>query len=317
MEIIVLDGYAMNPGDLSWDGLKALGNLTVYERSSVPESLLRVGDAEAILTNKALVPREVMDAAPRLRYIGVMATGYNVVDLEAAAEKGIVVTHVPAYSTASVAQLAFAFILELANRTAQHAESVRAGDWVKSPDFSYLAGPLVELKDKTLGVVGLGQIGRQTAVIGQAFGMKVLASHTHPERDAMEGVTFTDIDTLFSTSDFVSLHCPLKDSNRHFVNRGLIAKMKPSAFLINTSRGPLIAEQDLADALHAGQIAGAALDVLEIEPPHSDNPLLEAPHCLITPHIGWATREARTRLMDTLTGNLEAFLSGAPVHVVR
>lgn len=316
MKIVVLDGYAMNPGDLSWDGLKALGELNVYDRSSVGEIPDRIRDAEAVMTNKALLPADVILAAPRLKYIGVMATGFNVVDLKAAASKGIVVTNVPAYSTPAVAQLAFAFMLELANRTAAYAQSVADGDWVKSLDFSYSIAPITELQDKTLGIVGLGRIGQAVARIGLAFGMNVIASHKHPERDRMEGVTFVDQATLFSTADFVTLHCPLNDKNTHFINKDLLHTMKPSAFLVNTSRGPLIHEQDLADTLRAGVIAGAALDVLSVEPPAPDNPLLSAPHCLITPHIGWATLESRLRLMEVVTGNLRSFQAGSPVNVV-
>lgn len=316
MKIVVLDGYAMNPGDLSWDGLKALGELNVYDRSSVGETPDRIRDAEAVMTNKALLPADVILAAPRLKYIGVMATGFNVVDLKAAASKGIVVTNVPAYSTPAVAQLAFAFMLELANRTAAYAQSVADGDWVKSLDFSYSIAPITELQDKTLGIVGLGRIGQAVARIGLAFGMNVISSHKHPERDRMEGVTFVDQATLFSTADFVTLHCPLNDKNTHFINKDLLHTMKPSAFLVNTSRGPLIHEQDLADTLRAGVIAGAALDVLSVEPPAPDNPLLSAPHCLITPHIGWATLESRLRLMEVVTGNLRSFQAGSPVNVV-
>jgi glycerate dehydrogenase len=316
MKIVVLDGYAMNPGDLSWDGLKALGELNVYDRSSVEETPDRIRDAEAVMTNKALLLADIILAAPRLKYIGVMATGYNVVDLKAAASKGIVVTNVPAYSTPAVAQLAFAFMLELANRTAAYAQSVADGDWVKSLDFSYSIAPITELRDKTLGVVGLGRIGQDVARIGLAFGMKVIASHKHPKRDRMEGVTFVDQATLFSTADFVTLHCPLNEANKEFVNRDLLRTMKPSAFLVNTSRGPLIHEQDLADALRAGVIAGAALDVLSVEPPAPDNPLLSAPRCLVTPHIGWATLESRSRLMEVVTRNLRSFQAGSPVNVV-
>lgn len=316
MKIVVLDGYAMNPGDLSWDGLKDLGEMTIYERSSVTETPDRIRDAEVVMANKALLSAEIIRQAPSLKYIGVMATGVNVVDLKAAASQGIVVSNVPAYSTPAVAQLTFAFMLELANRTAAYGASVAQGDWVKSRDFSYFVAPLTELSDKTLGIVGLGRIGQTVAKIGLAFGMKVIASHKHPERDRMEGVSFVDEATLFSTADFVSLHCPLNEANTHFVNRELLGTMKSSAFLINTSRGPLIQEQDLADALHSGRIAGAALDVLSSEPPAADNPLLGAPNCVITPHIGWATLEARSRLMAVLTENLRAFLAGSPINVV-
>lgn len=316
MKIVVLDGYAMNPGDLSWDALKALGELTLYDRSTLQETLARTRDAAIILTNKAVVSAEVIERATHLKYIGVMATGFNVVDLKAAAARGIVVSNVPTYSTVSVAQHTFALILALANQTARYGESVAAGDWVKSKDFSYLIAPLLELEGKTLGIVGLGRIGQAVAKIGLAFGMKVIAVHKHPERDRMEGVSFTDIRTLFEQADFISLHCPLNEANQYFVNRQLLESMKSTAFLINTSRGPLIQEQDLADALNKGRIAGAALDVLTAEPPTADNPLFGARNCLITPHIGWATREARTRLMTVITDNLRSFLEGTPVNVV-
>jgi len=316
MKIVVLDAYALNPGDLSWNNLQALGEVDIYERSSVIETPQRIADANIVLTNKALLTEEIIGNAPHLKYIGVMATGYNVVDIKAARKRNIIVTNVPAYSTMSVAQLAFAFILELSVNTALYAESVREGNWVKSKDFSYQVRPIMELQNKTLGIIGLGQIGRSVAKIGQAFGMTIVASHKHPERDYMEGVLFTDETTCFMEADFVSLHCPLTDQNKEFVNRQLIDKMKPSAYLINTSRGALINEEDLAYSLNNNLIAGAGLDVLSVEPPAADNPLLHAKNCLITPHIGWATFDARSRLMQTLVNNVSAFINGSPVNVV-
>ncbi len=316
MKIVVLDAHAMNPGDLSWDDLKKLGETDIYERSSEEETPSRIADADIVLTNKALLTKEIMDQAPMLRYIGVMATGYNVVNTNAARQNNIVVTNVPAYSTVSVAQLTFAIILELSVHAVMYAESVRKGDWVLSKDFSYQLVPIMELQDKTIGIVGLGQIGQAVAKIALAFGMKVIASHKHPERDKMEEVTFVDEATCFRDADFVSLHCPLKEDNKQFVNRELLNLMKPSAFLINTSRGALVNEEDLADALNNGRIAGAGLDVLSTEPPASDNPLLKAKNCLITPHIGWATFEARSRLMQVVVNNVKAFIKGSPVNKV-
>ncbi|MGN6265034.1 MAG: D-2-hydroxyacid dehydrogenase [Ginsengibacter sp.] len=316
MKIVVLDAFAMNPGDLSWEQLKNIGNTEIYDRSLPEESIKRVSDAEIILTNKALVNKDIIEAAPNLKYIGVMATGHNVVDITEAHKRNIVVTNVPAYSTASVAQLTFAFILELANHTALYAESVKNGDWVRSKDFSYHLEPIMELQNKTLGIIGFGQIGQNVAKIALAFGMRIISSHKHPGRDKMEGVTFVDQKTCFSESDIVSLHCPLNQDNFEFVNKELIAFMKRKAFLINTSRGGLVNENDLAEALNHETIAGAALDVLSTEPPSADNPLLHAKNCLINPHVAWATFESRSRLMKTVVNNAEAFLKGKPENVV-
>lgn len=316
MKIVVLDAYAMNPGDLNWDALKQPGATEIYERSSLDETKKRIADADIVLTNKAIVNEELINAAPKLKYIGVMATGYNVVDITAAHTRNIIVTNVPSYSTASVAQLTFAFILEMANHTALYAESVRQGDWIKSKDFSYHLEPIMELQNKTLGIIGFGQIGKAVTKIALAFGMKVIASHKHPERDRMEGVRFVDEKTCFREADIVSLHCPLNEKNFHFVNKELLATMKPTSFLINTSRGGLIDEPDLAEALNKGIIAGAALDVLSAEPPSADNPLLHAKNCLINPHVAWATLESRSRLMNVVVNNVKAFLEGKVQNVV-
>jgi glycerate dehydrogenase len=310
MKIVVLDAFAMNPGDLNWNALKQLGEAGIYERSSLEETKARIADAEIVLTNKAIVTKEVIEAAPKLKYIGVMATGYNIVDITAAHSRNIIVTNVPSYSTASVAQLTFAFILEMANHTALYADSVRRGNWIKSEDFSYQLKPIMELQDKTLGIIGFGQIGKAVAKIALAFGMKVIASHKHPERDRMQGVTFVDEKTCFREADILSLHCPLNEKNFQFVNKELLATMKPASILINTSRGGLINEPDLAKALNEGIISGAALDVLSTEPPSADNPLLYAKNCLINPHVGWATFEARSRLMEVVVNNVKAFLKG-------
>lgn len=316
MKIVVLDAFAMNPGDLDWERLSQLGETMIYDRSSMEETRKRVADADIILTNKSVVNSEIINAASKLKYIGVMATGYNIVDVKEALKRNIVVTNVSAYSTSSVAQLTFALMLEMANHTSLYAESVSKDDWVKSKDFSYHLKPILELKDKVLGIVGFGQIGQNVARIALAFGMKVIASHKHPGRDKMEGVSFVDEKTCFSDADIISLHCPLNESNFQFVNRELLSVMKPTAFLINTSRGGLINENDLADALNEDVIAHAALDVLSNEPPSPDNPLLHAKNCLITPHIAWATFEARSRLMDTVVSNVKAFLDGSAQNVV-
>jgi len=317
MKIVVLDGFAMNPGDLNWDRLKELAETEIFDRSSLKETANRIADADIVLTNKAILNKELINGAKKLKYIGVMATGYNIVDIAAAQIKNIVVTNVPSYSTASVAQLTFAFMLELANHTALYAQSVRKGDWVKSKDFSYHLKPIMELQDKTLAIIGFGQIGKAVAKIAIAFGMKVIASHKHPERDKMEGVTFVDERTCFREADIISLHCPLNEKNAKFVNKELLAIMKPTAFLINTSRGGLINEPDLAEALNNERIAAAALDVLSTEPPVADNPLLHTKNCLITPHVAWATFEARSRLMNVVVNNIKAFLEGKAQNVVK
>jgi glycerate dehydrogenase len=317
MKIVVLDALAMNPGDLSWDAMSQLGETAIYERSSLEETKERIADADIVLTNKSILNGELINAAQNLKYIGVMATGYNIVDITAANTRNIIVTNVPSYSTASVAQLTFAFILELTNHTALYAESVKNGDWVKSKDFSYHLKPIMELRDKTLGIIGFGQIGKSVAKIAIAFGMKVIASHKHPERDRVEGVIFVDEKTCFRDADIISLHCPLNANNKQFVNKELILTMKPTSFLINTSRGGLINEQDLSEALNEGVIAGAALDVLSTEPPKADNPLLDAKNCIINPHVAWATFEARSRLMKVVVNNLKSFLEGTPENVIE
>lgn len=316
MNIVVLDGYAMNPGDLRWDELRKLGKVTIYDRTPVAEVKEKLAEADMALTNKTIINGDAIEYAHQLKYIGVMATGINVVDIEAAGKRNIVVTNVPTYSTVSVAQMTFALILALTNHVTEYAQSVRNGDWVRCKDFSYQVLPIIELKDKTLGIIGLGRIGREVAGIALAFGMKVIASHRHPERDRMAGVRFVDEETCFGNSDILSLHCPLNESNKGFINKHSLGLMKKNACLINTSRGPLIQEQDLADALNTGRIAGAGLDVLSAEPPSPQNPLLGAKNCIILPHVGWATYEARSRLMKTVVENIQAFLEGKPVNRV-
>ena len=292
-----------------------LGDLTVHNRTTAAEVTERAVRAEVVFTNKSLVPAAAIEALPELRYIGVLATGYNVVDTAAAAERGIAVTNIPGYGTESVAQMTFALILELALQPALHNASVRAGDWSACPDFCYWQKPLVELHGLKLGLVGYGAIGRTAARIGRAFGMEILV-HTRTLRDEAD-TQFVDRETLFREADFISLHCPLTNENEDFVNANLLEQMKPSAFLINTGRGPLVNEPDLAAALAANRIAGAATDVLSTEPPAADNPLLNAPNLIITPHIGWATRAARARLMEIAVENLRAFLAGTPQNVVN
>lgn len=317
MNIVVLDGFTLNPGDLDWAALRALGSLTVHDRTPPELVVERAREAEILLTNKALVSGDTIRALPKLRYIGVLATGYNVVDVAAARERGIPVTNVPGYSTASVAQLTFALLLELTHRAGHHAQAVRDGRWAAGADFCFWDFPLVELHGLTFGVIGFGQIGRAVAKLADAFGMRVLVhSRTRPA-DLPAQFEFADLDTLLTRSDVVSLHCPLTAENKGFINAARLARMKPGAFLINTGRGPLLDEQAVAEALNSGRLGGAGLDVLAVEPPRADNPLLTARNCLITPHIAWASRAARTRLMDAVVANVRAFLDGSPRNVVN
>ena len=315
MEIVILDGYTLNPGDLSWEGIKAFGNCTFYDRTPPELTVERAKDAEVAITNKVILDRNAIEQLPHLKYIGVLATGYNVVDIEAAKDAGIVVTNIPAYSTASVAQMVFSHILNYAQNVAVHANSVSDGEWANSIDFSYWETPQMELAEKTIGIIGFGQIGQAVAKIALAFGMKVIFSNRSTKETALDAKQ-VDLDTLLSESDFISINCPLTSDNAEFINKSTIEKMKPEVFLINTGRGPLINEQDLADALNSGRIAGAGLDVLSVEPAKEDNPLPKAKNCYITPHIAWATIEARTRLMNIATENLKAFLEGKPQNVV-
>lgn len=316
MKIVVVDGYTLNPGDLGWDELRALGECDIYERSSDAELLSRSANAEVVLTNKMEVRSRHMERLPGLRYVGVTATGYNIVDVATARERGIVVTNVPAYGTASVAQMTFALLLELCHRTGHHAQTVRDGRWANSPDFCYWDFPLVELDGLTMGIIGLGRIGRAVASLAQAFGMKVSATGRSKPADSPVGIGWMDLENLLRASDVVSLHCPLTPETKHMINAPRLKLMKPTAFLLNTSRGPLIDEAALAGALHAGQIAGAGLDVLSVEPPPADHPLYHAPNCFITPHISWATRAARSRLMRVAVDNVRAYIAGKPQNVV-
>jgi glycerate dehydrogenase len=316
MKIIVLDGYGLNPGDLTWKGFEELGELMVYDRTSPSELLERAAGAEALVTNKTLITSENMDALPDLKYIGVLATGYNVVDIDAAKARGIVVTNIPAYSTASVAQMVFAHILNITQRVGYYADENKQGRWTKNADFCYWDTHLVELQGKKMGIVGFGNIGQATARIAQAFGMEVCVYSSKPQFALPSGIKKMELDELFGECDVVSLHCPLTPDTKEMVNAERLSKMKPNAILINTGRGPLINEQDLADALNEGKIAAAGLDVLSVEPSVEGNPLLGARNCFITPHIAWATLEARTRLMDIAVQNLKSYQKGQIVNNV-
>lgn len=318
MKIIVLDGYGMNPGDLSWDSLKSLGDVTVYDRTAPAETIERSAGAEIILTNKTIIDRNIIEKLPDLKYIGVLATGFNVVDTVAAREKGIVVTNIPSYSTDSVAQMVFSLLLAITNNVEHYTADNRAGRWSRNADFCYWDSPLTELAGKTFGIVGFGNIGSKVAGIALAFGMKVLALSSKPADALPAGVSKAEtLDQLLSESDVLSLHCPLTDSTKHMINASTLAKMKPSAILINTGRGSLVDEKALADALNRGTLRGAGVDVLSCEPPTIDNPLLYARNCYTTPHLGWATFEARQRLMDIAVANVANFIEGTPTNVVN
>jgi len=315
MTIVVLDGHTLNPGDLSWARLESLGDCRVYDRTAAGAVVERAADAPVVLTNKTRLDAATMERLPALRYVGVLATGYNVVDLAAARRRGVVVTNVPAYSTDSVAQLTFALLLELTHHVGLHAQTVRDGQWSACEDFCYRRTPLIELAGLTMGIVGFGRIGRTVGRIAAAFGMPVLAHDAQPPSSAPD-VAFVGLDELLGRSDVVSLHCPLTPETTGLIDAGRLARMKPTAMLLNTCRGPVVDEAALADALNAGRLAGAGLDVLSVEPPPADNPLLTARNCVITPHIAWATRSARQRLMDVAVDNVRAFLGGQPVNVV-
>jgi len=316
MNIVVLDGFTLNPGDLAWDDLKALGTCEIYDRTPPAQLLARASNAEVLLTNKTVLTREQIQNLPRLKYIGVLATGTNVVDLAAARERGIPVTNVPAYGTKSVAQTTLALLLELTQHVGHHAQAVRAGRWTRSPDWCYWERPLIELDGLTLGIVGFGRIGRAVGELGAGLGMRLLACTPTPKA-APALVRFVELETLLRESDVVSLHCPLTPETKNLINAERLGWMKRTALLLNTSRGPLIDEAALAAALNAGRLAGAGLDVLSVEPPPADNPLLTAKNCVITPHLAWATRAARSRLMKIAVENIRAFFNGKPQNVVN
>jgi glycerate dehydrogenase len=318
MKIVVLDGYTLNPGDISWNSLKQLGEVIIYDRTSAEKIVERSKDAEILLTNKTPLDAAALSQLPLLQYIGVLATGYNVIDVSKATELGITVSNVPGYGTDSVVQLTFALLLELCNHVQEHSDVVRNGKWSRSPDFSFWDYPLTELAGKTIGIIGFGNIGKKVADIATAFGMNILAtSKTQTDQPQHSNFKWADIDDLLINSDVVSLHCPLLPETKGLINKERLQKMKRSAFLLNTSRGPLVADKDLAEALNSGIIAGAGLDVLSIEPPPENNSLFKAKNCIITPHIAWATKESRQRLMNIADDNVKAFINGNPVNIIR
>jgi len=317
MKLVVLDGYALNPGDLSWEPLRALADCQIFDRTAEQDILIRAEGAEILLTNKVPLRRETLAALPALRYIGVSATGYDIVDIAQATRQNIVVTNVPSYGTNSVAQMVFALLLELCNNVGLHNNAVRQGLWARNPDWCFWQSQLIELSDKTIGIVGYGRIGKRVADIAQAFGMHARVAGTRRPNDLPPGVDWGSLDGVFATADVVSLHCPLQPSTRGLINSARIAQMKPSAILINTSRGGLIVEDALAEALNSGRLAGAGLDVLTVEPPRASSPLIGAKNCVITPHIAWATRESRSRLLDTAIANLRMWLDGHLENVVN
>ena len=316
MKIVVLDGYGLNPGDLSWEAMLSLGEVEIYDRTSPAELHRRAADAEALITNKTLINGEDMEALPQLKYIGVLATGYNVVDIEAAKRKGIVVTNIPAYSTRSVAQMVFAHLLNITQRVGYYAEANQKGKWTDNADFCYWDTPLIELDGKKIGIIGFGNTGQAAAAIATALGMSVCVYSSKPQFMLPQGIQRMSVDDIFRECDVVSLHCPLTEDTREMVNAARLKTMKPTAILINTGRGPLVNEQDLADALNQRVIAAAGVDVLSTEPPRKGNPLLTAKNCFITPHIAWATKEARLRLMDIAVNNLKSFIGGNVINNV-
>lgn len=318
MKIVVLDGYRENPGDLSWAGLESLGALTVYDRTPIDKINTRIGDAEAVYTNKTPITAETIKACGNIKFIGVLATGYNIVDVNAAKEKGILVANIPTYGTAAVGQFAIALLLEICHHVGHHSGAVYAGNWTNNPDWCFWDYPLIELAGKTMGVIGYGRIGQTTGKIAQALGMNILAydSFRNPELES-GSMKYAELDELLANSDVVSLHCPLVPETEGIINKDTISKMKDGVILLNNSRGPLIVEKDLADALNSGKVYAAGLDVVSSEPIKTDNPLLKAKNCFITPHISWAPKESRQRLMDVAVDNLKQFLNGTPVNIVN
>lgn len=317
MKITVLDGYAACPGDISWDGMKALGDFTLYDRTSPDEVVTRAQDSDVILTNKVVISKEIIDQLPNLKYIGVLATGYNIVDTKYAREKNIIVTNIPAYSTDSVAQMVFAHIFNITNDIAHYASENRNGRWTNSPDFCYMDNTLHEVASMSIGIYGLGSIGKKVAEVANAFGMKVYAVSSKEQSQLPEYVEKLSFDDMLATCDIITLHCPLTDSTKEMINAESLKKVKKGAILVNTGRGPLVNEQDVADALVSGQLGAFCADVLTVEPARADNPLLAAPNCYLTPHVAWATFEARVRLMDIAVNNVAAYKNGEPINVVN
>lgn len=318
MDIVVLDGYTLNPGDLSWEGLEKLGNVTVYDRTETDKIVERIGDAKFVFTNKTPLTKEIFEACPNMEFVGVLATGYNVVDIKAAKEAGVVVSNIPTYGTTAVAQFTFALLLELCHHIGEHSREVEKGYWSTCPDFCFWNFPLVELAGKTMGMIGFGRIGQATAKIAVGFGMKVLVYDAFPNKDLeTNDIKIVELDELLKNSDVISLHCPLFPSTKGIINKENIDKMKDDVMIINTSRGPLIVEDDLVDALERGKVAGAAVDVLDEEPAKGDNPLVLCEKCIVTPHIAWAPKESRQKLMDIAVENSQCFLNGKPQNVVN
>lgn len=318
MKIVILDGYTINPGDLSWSGLEKHGELTVYERTPKELIVSRIGDAEIVMTSKCVLTAEILSQCPDLNYIGILATGINMVDLEYASSHNILVTNIPAYSTDSVVQFTFSLLLEICNQVKAHDDAVHSGQWQNAKDFCFCLTPQIELAGKTFGIIGYGNIGKRVAKAAEAFGMKVLIASNYPDPTfETESIAFATLDELFAASNVISLHCPLTENNRGFINQAAISKMKDGVILLNTSRGPLINEEDLAQALKSGKIFAAGLDVLTVEPPRESNPLVGLPNCIVTPHIAWITRESRTRLIDIAVSNLEAWVAGENINCVN
>jgi glycerate dehydrogenase len=318
MKIVVLDSYTLNPGDLSWDEMKKLGDVVLHDRTSQDLVVERSRDADILFTNKTPLGKDVLSQLPLLKYVGVLATGYNVVDTETAKQRGVIVTNVPAYGTTSVVQMTFALLLELCHRVQRHSDSIREGKWASSADFCFWDYPLTELAGKTIGIIGFGNIGQRVGDVATAFGMNILGNSRHQtDQSHRTNFRWATLEELVKQSDVVSIHCPLTPDTKGLINKESLKRMKSSAFLINTSRGPIIVDEDLADALNSDVIAGAGIDVLSVEPPARDNPLFVAKNCIITPHIAWATREARSRLMSTAVNNLAAYIAGRPVNVVN
>jgi len=318
MKIVILDGYTINPGDLSWSGLEEYGELTVYERTPKDLIVPRIGDAEIVLTSKCVLTAEILSQCPNLNYIGILATGINMVDLDFASAHDIKVTNLPAYSTDSVVQFTFSLLLEICNHVKSHSDAVHSGQWQNSKDFCFCLTPQMELAGKTFGVIGYGSIGKRVAKLAEAFGMKVLIASNYPDPTfETENIAFTSLADLFTCSNIISLHCPLTEDNEGFINQDTISKMKDGVILLNTSRGPLINDEDLAQALKSGKVFAAGLDVLSVEPPNGNNPLIGLPNCIITPHIAWITRESRTRLIETAISNVEAYLAGENTNCVN
>ena len=318
MKIVILDGYALNPGDLTWDALEKLGDVVIYDRTPPDKVLERAKGAEVLLSNKTQLGEDIINKLPELKYIGLLATGYNVIDIEAARKRGIIVTNVPGYGTTSVVQMTIALLLELCLHVQRHSDAVMEGKWAKSADWCFWDYPLVELSGKTIGIIGFGRIGQQVGDVATAFGMNIIGNSRHwTDQSQRKNFRWAEVPALLAESDVVSIHCPLFPETKGLINKESLKTMKRSAFLLNTSRGPIVVDEDLAGALNNDVIAGAGIDVLSVEPPPKDNPLFKAKNCIITPHIAWATKEARMRLMDITVSNLSSFINGNPVNVVN